>query len=402
MRLGKRMLCPWLSLATGRSRWIGEFPNSMRVLIASLIFLISLSPRVSQAAVDRPPQLVAIAFDNCTELERWSEIEQLLQKKNTDQPRMHFTFFVSGTNFLSELTRAKYQGPRHQPGYAMINFGGSPRDVEARVAYINRLHATGNEIASHAVGHFAGGHDGANWTRDEWRREFASFNALFDNVKSNNAIAASGFSFHSDRIVGFRAPLLSVNQAMYEVLHEFHYRYDTSLPDEKAVDTWPRRDPRGTWLFKLARIPIAGTRGPATTLSMDYNICGSQMQARGGRADCETALLDQEEVQALGKEMMETYRNYFRQNYMGNRAPIHLGHHFYAFQHGIYNKVLLTFAQEICAVPETLCVSYSKLADFMDKWDATVLAAYQRGDFDREGLQAPKLNIAPFQLAPTR
>ncbi len=49
-------------------------------------------------AVDRPPQFVAIAFDNCTEIERWQELSDLAGELNRDGERIHFTFFVSGIN----------------------------------------------------------------------------------------------------------------------------------------------------------------------------------------------------------------------------------------------------------------------------------------------------------------
>jgi hypothetical protein len=357
----------------------------------------TLSAGMSLAVVERPPQLIAIAFDNCTELERWNEVEQFLQAMNAEQNRAHFTFFVSGTNLLSEQARNKYQGPRQRAGHARIDFGGSPGDVEARIGYINRLHAAGNEIASHAVGHFYGGRDGANWTVAEWTGELTSFGALFDNVASNNAISGPGFSFPSDRIVGFRAPQLSVNPAMYEALHNLRYRYDTSWPGGEEADAWPRKNAHGTWLFPLARIEIAGmgrSHHPVASFSMDYNICASQMRARGRRGDCETALSDPADIERLGDQTMETYLNYFRRNYMGNRAPMHIGHHFYEYQHGIYDKVLLAFAKTICSLPETRCVSYGELADFVDALDAQSLSTYQSGEFSREGLQEPLIGGA--------
>jgi hypothetical protein len=38
------------------------------------------------------------------------------------------------------------------------------------------------------------------------------------------------------------------------------------------------------------------------------------------------------------------------------------------------------------------CVTYAKLADFMDRQNADTLAAYRKGDFARAG--APALNVA--------
>jgi hypothetical protein len=303
--------------AVTRRRGLRLPTQALRPYLCALGLGSTLVADVSHAALERPPQLIAIAFDNCMELQRWNEVEQFLHAMNAEQSRTHFTFFVSGTNFLSEQARNKYQGPRQRTGHARIDFGGSPCDVEARIGYINRLHAASNEIASHAVGHFYGGRDGANWSVAEWSRELTSFNALFDNVTSNSPITGPGFSFSSDRIVGFRAPQLSVNAAMYEALQNLRYRYDTSSPGGEEADAWPRKNAHGTWLFPLARIEIAGMgtpRRPVASFSMDYNICASQMRARGRRGDCETALSDPAEIERLGDQTMETYLNYFRRN----------------------------------------------------------------------------------------
>src|SRR6266576_2112873 len=95
-------------------------------------------------AVDRPPQFVAIAFDNCTELERWQELSDLSGELNKDGERIRFTFFVSGINYLANDKRNLYEAPRQRRGASNINFGGSADEVEKRVAFINDLYARGH------------------------------------------------------------------------------------------------------------------------------------------------------------------------------------------------------------------------------------------------------------------
>ncbi len=85
-------------------------------------------------AADRPPQFVAIAFDNCTELERWQELSDLAGELNKDGDRIHFTFFVSGINYLADDKRNLYEGPHQRRGASNINFGGSAGEVEKRIA----------------------------------------------------------------------------------------------------------------------------------------------------------------------------------------------------------------------------------------------------------------------------
>ena len=90
--------------------------------------------------------------------------------------------------------------------------------------------------------------------------------------------------------------------------------------------------------------------------------------------------------------MLATYLNYFRANYTGNRAPLHIGHHFFGYQNGAYNEALKSFARAVCGLPEVRCVSYAKLADFMDRQSAETLAAYRKGDFAHA--VTPALNVA--------
>ena len=86
--------------------------------------------------------------------------------------------------------------------------------------------------------------------------------------------------------------------------------------------------------------------------------------------------------------MLRSYFNYFNTNYAGNRAPVHIGHHFFNYQNGAYNDALKSFARAICGLPEVQCITYAALADFLDNQSPEVLSRYRRGDFER----APALN----------
>ena len=79
---------------------------------ATLVFLAMAMLGSSAHAIERPPQFIAIAFDNCTELERWQELSDFAGELNKDGERIHFTFFVSGINYLAN--RAKPE-PRAIP-----------------------------------------------------------------------------------------------------------------------------------------------------------------------------------------------------------------------------------------------------------------------------------------------
>jgi hypothetical protein len=90
--------------------------------------------------------------------------------------------------------------------------------------------------------------------------------------------------------------------------------------------------------------------------------------------------------------MLATYLDYFKASYSGNRAPLHIGHHFASMQGGVYHEALKTFTRTVCGLPEVRCISYEKLADVMDKLAPETFAAYRNGNFPRAEL--PMLQMA--------
>jgi peptidoglycan/xylan/chitin deacetylase (PgdA/CDA1 family) len=334
-------------------------------IFAMLVGMAVTAAQAEIPQVERPPQFVMLAFDNCTELERWQDLSQFAAEMNRDGDRLHFTFFVSGVNFIEDASRTVYQGPGQRRGYSRINFGGAAEDVRKRVDYVNALYAHGHEIASHAIGHF----DGARWSAAQWEQEFGAYRGIIENTGSTGARASTvRLDVPLAKIVGFRAPYLATGAGLYEALRHDGFRYDTS--GVSFPDQWPqKRD--GIWRFNLAQLRIAGL-GRAT-LSMDYNFIVAQS---GGRADPRRA-------EAFKDQMLATYLGYFRASYTGNRAPLHIGHHFEAYQGGVYNEALKEFARRVCGLPEVKCAAYSELADFMDGQSPETLAAYQRGEFSR-------------------
>jgi hypothetical protein len=338
--------------------------------MARFIFLISALffggfVSLAQAETARPPQFIAIAFDNCTELDRWQELSDFAAEMNRDGDRVHFTFFVSAINFIAQQNRHVYEGPRQPRGYSRINFGGTPDDVRRRVGYVNALHAAGHEIASHAVGHF----DGRSWSQADWDKEFGSFESALADIPRNNGFDADvKLLFPASEVAGFRAPYLATSAGLYAVLKDRKFRYDTS--GNSAADAWPEKVD-GVWRFNLARLRLASTN--RATLSMDYNFFVAQSRARP----------DPRRHAFFRDQILQTYLDYFRTNYAGNRAPLHIGHHFFDYQGGAYKEALKAFVRSVCGLPEVRCVTYRALADFMDGLNADTLAHYRKGQFAR-------------------
>jgi peptidoglycan/xylan/chitin deacetylase (PgdA/CDA1 family) len=337
----------------------------MKTVAGAFSALLTASTVFPALAVERPPQFIAIAFDNCTELSRWQELSDFAKELNKDGDKIHFTFFVSGINYLANEKRAAYQGPHQVRGYSMINFGGTPEEIEKRVAYMNELKNLGHEMASHAVGHF----DGHSWSAADWQQEFKSYSGLLDNVAANNGLPDTvKFDFPASSVVGFRAPYLANGSGLYAALKSSGFRYDTSGTSESNL--WPEKKD-GIWRFNLAGIRLH--RSKKSALSMDYNFFVAQSFALDNPA---TRIVHRD-------EMLETYLDYFRANYTGNRAPLHIGHHFTAYHGGVYNEALKVFIRKVCGLPDVQCVTYTKLADFMDGLSPETLQAYRNGDFPR-------------------
>jgi peptidoglycan/xylan/chitin deacetylase (PgdA/CDA1 family) len=325
-------------------------------------------------AVERPPQFVIMAFDNCTELERWKELSEFAAEMNGSAKPLHFTFFVSGVNFIADDKASVYEPPNRRRGASQIGFGGSADEVAQRVAYINDLYRNGHEIASHAVGHF----NGSGWSAAEWAQEFSSFRSVLTNVAANNGLDSSvKFAFPLSEVIGFRAPYLATSPGLYTALRDDGFRYDTSGDSEPW--NWPDKV-GGLWRFNLAELKLADSGRHA--LSMDFNFFAAQshMTVEPSRRD------------AFREEMLQTYLAYFHSNYAGNRAPLNIGHHFFDYQDGAYREALEMFARTVCGLPEVRCVTYAELADFMDSLDAPTLEAYRNGDFPHTG--APSLTVA--------
>lgn len=339
----------------------------------------------ASTSVARPPQYVLLAFDGSLNLDFWNESLTFAQKNP-----LKFTYFISGVYFVMNSQKREYIEPTHGAGVSNIGWGGNSKTaLQARVGYVNQAYDQGNEIGSHVNGHF----DGSKWSLEQWKSEFKQFYHLIFDVFRINGIEASPtvvenpYHFKPEDIRGFRAPLLGYNSSMYEVLSENNYAYDTSRT--APMNYWPQKL-KGIWNFPLAEVRIAGTG--KRTLSMDYNFYYSQS---GGRPN-------PSESEEYRKEMLNTYMGYFESNYYGNRAPIHIGHHFSKWNGGAYWMAMQEFAKNVCGLPEVRCVTYKELTKFMESLAPSTLAAYRYGHFEKMPMNpnAPShiASVAPMDV----
>ncbi len=320
----------------------------------------------SAATIARPPQLVALAFDGSYALDFWKESTDFAAANN-----LKFTYFISGTYFIPDNgtkcsagtnPKCQYIGPHgHGPGSSDIGWGGSVGEIQTRYGWLEKAHELGHEIASHANGHF----DGSTWSEADWKSEFEQFDKIFF---TGVGLQAPALPFTARDVVGFRAPLLGYSTGLYATLASRHYSYDTSK--STSANYWPEKSALGVWNFPLAQLRIVGS-GKAT-LSMDYNFYFADSKGNKDAANKEK----------YKSQMIQTYAKYFDSNYYGNRAPIHIGHHFSKWNGGAYWEAMQAFAKRVCGMPEVKCVTYKELMKYMEE-NAGKRADLQAGNFPK-------------------
>jgi hypothetical protein len=341
-------------------------------------------------SISRPPQYVMLAFDGSLNLSFWDASRKFSQQLQQEGKNVKFTYFLSGVYFLASENRKEYDAPEKGRGQSAIGFGGPREDLPKRVFQVNSAFQEGHEMASHANGHF----DAAalKWTYEDWRSEFTQFNRIiFDlfliNRVSPDSRFPSGWLMRESDITGFRAPQLGVTKPMFQALKDFNFRYDTSLTN--SANYWPQKGEKGLWNFPLAELKIVGTG--KRTLSMDYNFYIAQS---GGVSQPANKNL-------YKKQMLDTYLQYFSDNYHNNRAPLHIGHHFALWNDGAYWEALKEFAAAVCALPETKCVTYKEYTNWLESLDQNTLAAYRKGQFEK-AQPLPQLNQQINRKTPVR
>ena len=353
---------------------------SLISVFAGMALTVGLnSVNANAQQLQRPPQYVLMAFDNCDKMKMWTE-----SKTFASQVPVKFTYFLSSVYLLNEENRMAYSPVKHPRGASNIGFSKNRTEVAEKLKHIQYLQDTGHEMASHLNGHFPGA---SKWTDSDWLSEFSQFKHFVNDIFSLTKIAdevqnAKWIKTIASKVVGFRAPYLENNESMYTNLKKFNYKYDTSKTD--SATKWPKRHAKsGTWLFPLADLTIVGTG--KKTLSMDYNFFVAQAGGKEGHPD-----RDLHE-----KQMHNTYLKYFMDNYYGNRAPVHIGHHFTEYNGGAYWKAMKSFAKAVCGLPEVKCVTYAELEQFMSKNEGNI-ASYQAGKFTK--LPKPKAEGSGFNF----
>jgi hypothetical protein len=311
-----------------------------------------------QNTVARPPQFVILAFDGSLNNAFWEESRAFARDTN-----LKFTYFISGTYFIPNAKKSLYVAPHGLgPGKSAIGFGGETSAIAMRFKHLQAAADEGNEIGSHANGHF----DGSSWTEADWISEFDQFDKIiFQGVGGTSP----NLRFGPKDSIGFRAPQLGHSKGLFRMLAKHDYVYDTSKTS--APTSWPTFDNEMKfWNFPLAELRIVGS--DKKTLSMDFNFYVAHSRGEPDPAN----------KSKYEKQTLDTYAKYFENNYFGNRAPLHIGHHFSKWNGGAYWDAMKAFAKRVCGLPEVKCVTYKDLVSFVTENKAN-LPAFQAGNFTK-------------------
>ncbi|GCE01622.1 hypothetical protein [Embleya hyalina] len=330
-----------------------------------------------------PPQFVVFSWDGAGEDDKklFSRFRQVAKESNA-----RMTLFLSGVYVLPEAGKARYQPPHKPIGASDI---GYLDDAHLRMT-LEQLGAAwqeGHEIGTHFNGHFCGPTGGGSWSADDWRSEVDQARAFVKNWKTNTGWAdlpALPFDYDKE-LIGGRAPCLEGQKALLAAEPSLGFRYDASSPGGRQV--WPDKV-NGVWDLPLQQIPLPGRR--FEVLSMDYNVMFNQSRTVKG----DPARFGEWEDQAYA-----SYMAGFDRAYTGNRAPLLIGNHFEGWNGGIYMKAVERAMRTACARPETRCVSFHDLVDWLDAQDPAVLAKLRTFDVgakpDWAALGAPPAPAAP-------
>lgn len=323
-----------------------------RVLSAAVSAALA-TPSPTYMVASNTPQYVLFSFDGSKSVDMLYET-LAFQKKMTDEGKpLHFTYFINAAYFLPEYKANLYQAPYQKPGVSNIGFSNSTADIAGRVHAFNEAVKAGNEIGSHTAGHF----NGTDWSYENWKQEFNSFDTiLFGTQRNMLPVAVEPWMIKPGQIKGFRAPSLGINENMYRVLGDFNFQYDSSGVGPEG--NWPSKDPYGIWRIPLSIVFDGSERSPV--VGMDYN----QWQHQSHGQD--TVEKGSAQWTADFNEVLKAYTDYFDTNYNGSRAPVVIGNHFSRWNDGVYWEVMKSFAEKVCGMPNVHCGTFSEFVTYVN------------------------------------
>ncbi|MFF7030783.1 hypothetical protein ACFZAK_22860 [Streptomyces albidoflavus] len=307
----------------------------------------------------KPPQFVVFSWDGAGEDSQklFSHFRKVGKANNATM-----TYFLSGVYLLPEELKEKYQAPQHGAGRSDIGFNDR-EGIADTVREVRGAWLEGNEIGTHFNGHFCGPEGGVGtWSVGEWKSEIAQAKSFVKTWKSHSGLKdAAPLPFDYDKeLIGARTPCLEGQENFISAAADLGFRYDSSGIGNQV---WPGKK-KGLWDIPLQLVPLPGRA--FETLSMDYNFMVNQS---GTTTQGDPAMHD-----TWGNQLRDGLIQAYDRAYQGNRAPLIIGNHFESWNGGAYMRAIEETIENVCTKPETRCVSFRQLVDWLDAQDPKVLA----------------------------
>ncbi|NUW10406.1 hypothetical protein G6W47_26320 [Streptomyces sp. CAI-21] len=307
----------------------------------------------------KPPQFVVFSWDGAGEDSQklFSHFRKVGKANNATM-----TYFLSGVYLLPEELKEKYQAPQHGAGRSDIGFNDR-EGIADTVREVRGAWLEGNEIGTHFNGHFCGPEGGVGtWSVGEWKSEIAQAKSFVKTWKSHSGLKdAAPLPFDYDKeLIGARTPCLEGQENFISAAADLGFRYDSSGIGNQV---WPGKK-KGLWDIPLQLVPLPGRA--FETLSMDYNFMVNQS---GTTTQGDPAMHD-----TWGNQLRDGLIQAYDRAYQGNRAPLIIGNHFESWNGGAYMRAIEETIENVCTKPETRCVSFRQLVDWLDAQDPEVLA----------------------------
>jgi hypothetical protein len=349
------------------------------ITILSLIGIFSWSTPLANPLknkiskkVKRPPQYVVMSFDGAGNMKGWADTLAFSKKQ-----RIFFTYFLTGTFFLHYSKRRLYKPPKLYAGANALSWYKSYDEIIKRIKYANIAIKRGHDLGSHANGHFNANEK--KWKYKHWISEFKEFDKLVFNPYKNNKIKKKSthptLKLKKSDIIGIRCPHLARGRGLFRALLQSGYRYDAS-----GLTTNPNKWPvkrQGIWDFPMVKINMSPTK--MYTYSMDWFFYVRQKRKPISKGKLHIKLMHR----LYEEQFYQSMLTYFKNNYNGNRAPVHIGLHYFIDGRLLYWRGIKQFAEKICKLPEVKCLSYKHLVTFLELKKTQEIKEYQKGSFTK-------------------
>ncbi|WP_329289426.1 hypothetical protein [Streptomyces sp. NBC_01455] len=306
----------------------------------------------------KPPQFVVFSWDGAGE-----DSQKLFShfRKVAKANRATMTYFLSGVYLLPEAKRDLYRPPEHLPGTSEIGFNDD-EGIKNTLRQLRGAWLEGNEIGTHFNGHFCGPGGGVGeWSVEEWKSEIAQAKSFVKSWRTNTGMkGAPSLPFDYDKeLIGGRTPCLEGQKNFVKAARQLGFRYDTSGVDNQV---WPKKQ-GNLWDLSMQLVPFAGHSGEQLTTDYNFRVNQSGTQTQG----------DPAKRKIWGNQVRDSLLKGFRRAYDGNRAPLIIGNHFESWNGGTYMRALDQVIENVCNKPGVRCVSFRRLADWLDAQDPATL-----------------------------